>query len=137
MTLKNLFIISTVAVLIDSTAFSAEAYGIVRARGPVVVNCGAYARPVVRYTGTGQYRRERVICVSSVRRGAPARRVVPHRSWKKSALVIGGATAAGAATGALVGGKKGALIGAAAGAGAGTVYEVHKRHKLHRRRVRG
>src|SRR6266850_1507023 len=68
-------------------------------------------------------------------RTAPAhRRVVRHRSWKKSALVIGGSTAAGAGVGALVGGKKGALIGAAAGGGAGTVYEVRKRHKAKRHR---
>lgn len=55
-----------------------------------------------------------------------------HRSWKKTAVVIGGSTAAGAGVGALIGGKKGALIGAAVGAGSGTVYEVHKRRK-HRR----
>ncbi len=55
-----------------------------------------------------------------------------HRSWKKSAIVIGGSTAAGAGLGALVGDKKGALIGAAAGATGGTVYEVRKRHKRRR-----
>ena len=48
------------------------------------------------------------------------------RNWKKTALVIGGSTAAGAGVGALVGGKKGALIGAAIGGGAGTLYEVRK-----------
>ncbi len=51
----------------------------------------------------------------------------PKRSWKKTALVIGGGTAAGAGVGALAGGKKGALIGAAIGGGGATVYEVIKR----------
>ena len=51
----------------------------------------------------------------------------PSRDWKKSAMVIGGTTAAGAGLGAIFGGKKGALIGAAIGGGAGTIYEVRKR----------
>jgi len=49
------------------------------------------------------------------------------RDWKKSAMVIGGTTAAAAGVGAIFGGKKGALIGAAIGGGAGTIYEVRKR----------
>jgi hypothetical protein len=53
--------------------------------------------------------------------------VKPKRSWKTSALVIGGAAGAGAGVGALAGGKKGALIGAAIGGGSGAVYEVIKR----------
>jgi hypothetical protein len=51
----------------------------------------------------------------------------PGRDWKKTAMVVGGATAAGAGVGAIFGGKKGALIGAAIGGGAGTIYEVRKR----------
>lgn len=50
----------------------------------------------------------------------------PGRDWGKTALVIGGTTAAGAGLGAIFGGKKGALIGAALGGGAGTLYEVKK-----------
>jgi hypothetical protein len=53
--------------------------------------------------------------------------VQPKRSWKKSALVIGGAAGAGAGVGALAGGKKGALIGAAIGGGSGAIYEAIKR----------
>ena len=68
--------------------------------------------------------------VSTVRttRRAPVR--VERRSgrdWTKTAMVIGGTTAAGAGLGAIFGGKKGALIGAALGGGAGTIYEVRKR----------
>jgi hypothetical protein len=51
----------------------------------------------------------------------------PGRDWKKTAMVIGGSSAAGAGLGAIFGGKKGALIGAAIGGGAGTLYEVKKR----------
>jgi hypothetical protein len=51
----------------------------------------------------------------------------PQRSWKKSALIIGGAAGAGAGVGAIAGGKKGALIGAAIGGGSGAVYEAIKR----------
>lgn len=49
------------------------------------------------------------------------------RDWTKTAMVIGGTTAAGAGLGAIFGGKKGALIGAAIGGGAGTLYEVKNR----------
>jgi hypothetical protein len=49
------------------------------------------------------------------------------RSWKKTALVIGGSSAAGAGVGGIVDGKKGALIGAAIGGGAASIYEAIKR----------
>jgi hypothetical protein len=49
------------------------------------------------------------------------------RDWGKTALVIGGTTAAGAALGAIFGGQKGALIGAAIGGGASSIYEAQKR----------
>lgn len=54
--------------------------------------------------------------------------VKPRRSWKKTALVIGGSAGAGAGVGALAGGKKGALIGAAIGGGAASIYEAVKRN---------
>ncbi len=53
-------------------------------------------------------------------------RTKPKRSWKKSALVIGGSAASGAGVGALIGGKKGALIGTAVGGGAATLFEATK-----------
>jgi len=47
-------------------------------------------------------------------RSTPARVVRPSgRDWTKTAMVIGGSSAAGAGLGAIFGGKKGALIGAA------------------------
>ena len=48
----------------------------------------------------------------------------PKRDWKRSAMIIGGTSAAGAGVGAIVGGKKGALIGAAIGGGASTIYQT-------------
>jgi hypothetical protein len=70
--------------------------------------------------------------VDNVRYSAPVRstRVVeraPRRDWKKTAMIVGGSTAAAAGLGGLIGGKKGALIGAALGGGAATIYEVRKR----------
>ena len=49
------------------------------------------------------------------------------RSWKKTAMIIGGSTAGGAGVGGIIGGKKGALIGAAIGGGASSIYEATKR----------
>jgi hypothetical protein len=51
----------------------------------------------------------------------------PRRSWQKTALIIGGSTAAGAGVGGIVGGKKGALIGAAIGGGGSTLFEALRR----------
>ena len=51
----------------------------------------------------------------------------PRRSWGKTGLIIGGATASGAGVGAMVKGKKGALIGAAIGGGAASIYEATRR----------
>jgi hypothetical protein len=48
-------------------------------------------------------------------------------TWKKRALIIGGAAGAGAGVGAIAGGKKGALIGAAIGGGSATLIDVLKR----------
>jgi hypothetical protein len=49
------------------------------------------------------------------------------RSWKKTAMIIGGSSAAGAGVGGIIDGKKGALIGAAIGGGAASIYEATKR----------
>jgi tetrahydromethanopterin S-methyltransferase subunit D len=99
-----------------------------------IVHCGAHRRAVLQTIRLNNgARANRVTCVSTTQ--AVVRRA-PHRSWKKSALVIGGSSAAGAGVGALVGGTKGALVGGVAGGAAGTAYEVHKRHhRKHRRRL--
>jgi hypothetical protein len=64
--------------------------------------------------------------VSYHQRSAPVVRS-PGRDWKKTAMIVGGSSAAGAGLGAIFGGKKGALIGAAIGGGASTIYEMQKR----------
>ncbi len=51
------------------------------------------------------------------------------RSWKESAVIIGGAAGAGAGIGAIAKGKKGAAVGAAIGAATGAAYELLKRDK--------
>ena len=83
------------------------------------------------------YRAQPINAVRTVR--APARAatttrtaavqdVEPKRSWKTSALIIGGAAGAGAGIGGIADGKKGALIGAAIGAGAASIFEAIKRN---------
>lgn len=51
------------------------------------------------------------------------------RSWKESAVIIGGAAGAGAGIGAIAKGKKGAAVGAAIGAATGAAYELMKKDK--------
>ena len=62
------------------------------------------------------------------RRRYRGRYVVKRRSKAKSAAIVGGSAAGGAAIGALAGGGKGAAIGALAGGGAGFIYD-RKTHK--------
>ena len=50
-----------------------------------------------------------------------------ERSWKKTAMIIGGSAASGAGVGGIIKGKKGALIGAAIGGGAASIYEATRR----------
>jgi hypothetical protein len=84
---------------------------------PAAVQPDIIQRPVARVR-TVAPRTQRVMTREEVQ---------PKRSWKKSALVIGGAAGAGAGVGAIAGGKKGALIGAAIGGGSGAIYETIKR----------
>ena len=123
----------TASVLMSEGIADAHPYRTAPVRGSALVDCGPSRRAVVRHVRVNGRTTDRVVCVGG-RNVAANRRVVRHRSWKKSALVIGGSSAAGAGVGALVGGTKGALIGAAAGGAAGTVYEVRKRHKVRRHR---
>jgi hypothetical protein len=81
------------------------------------------ARPAARTTTVAQPRVVRQAAYTQPR----AVERPSGRSWKKTALVIGGSAGAGAGIGALAGGKKGALIGAALGGGAASIYEATKR----------
>lgn len=91
----------------------------------------AFATPVAAPRQAVEYIDEAPVVKRTV--VSPAPRTVtrtvatPKRTWQKTAMIIGGSSAAGAGVGALVGGKKGALIGAALGGGAGTIYETTKR----------
>jgi hypothetical protein len=103
---------------------------------PVIVACGPGQHSVIRNTYFRGEPVTRVACVGDAYRAArPVRyydeRYVErrrHRSWGKSALIIGGSAGTGAGIGGLVGGKKGALVGAALGGGVGSLYEgAHRR----------
>jgi len=110
----------------------ADAYSPYAARTPMAYPLNS-VRPVPVQTAYDPYvapapAPRRVVTTTSAPRTTT--RVVeraPRRDWKKTAMVIGGTTAAGAGLGAIFGGKKGALIGAALGGGAGTLYEVQKK----------
>lgn len=86
--------------------------------------------------------RERVVYVDrpatrTVYRSRPAARRASYstyearqgRSWKKSALIIGGSAAAGAGVGAILDGGKGAKKGAIVGGIGGLVYDLATRNK--------
>jgi hypothetical protein len=58
------------------------------------------------------------------------RRVVARgRTWKKSAAIIGGSTAAGAGVGAVLAGGSGAKKGAVVGLLGGTIYDIATRNR--------
>lgn len=88
------------------------------AAAPVVVE-RVVERPAARQTVyRSQPVQERVVVERPVQR---------KRSWQKTAMIIGGSSAAGAGVGGMIDGKKGALIGAAIGGGAASIYEATKR----------
>ena len=120
--------LSTAAIL--TCLFGSDALA-----GPVVVACGPGQRAVVR---DAFVRGRSVTQVDCVRRHAFRPTVYRtrdvryrtdrrHRSWGKTALIVGGSTATGAGIGGLVHGGKGALIGGALGAGAASIYEGARR----------
>jgi len=105
----------------EAACVSDPAYAEASTLGPGVVSMQPRVVPA-SYTVP-----ERVAPARMVYREAPRRSVESKRSWKKTALVIGGSAGAGAGVGAIAGGKKGALIGAAIGGGAASLYEAVKR----------
>ena len=103
---------------VAAPAALSQSYGLVPA-----VQTFAQPQPVV----------ERVVYREPVvTRRAPVRRTVVQkdgRSWKKSALIIGGSAAGGAGVGAIVDGKSGAKKGAIIGGVGGLVYDLATRNK--------
>jgi hypothetical protein len=65
----------------------------------------------------------------SYSRGSAVEPAQQGRSWKKSAIIIGGSTAAGAGVGAVLDGKSGAKKGAVVGLLGGTIYDIATRNK--------
>jgi hypothetical protein len=119
-----------------AAAYGAPAYGYV----PVSTPAGyaavpvtytpapvAYAQPAVINTPAPRQAPQTVSYAPEPARRAAARRIEkPKNDWKRTAMIIGGSSAAGAGVGAIFGGKKGALIGAAIGGGASTIQQVLK-----------
>ena len=101
---------------------------------PVLVRCGSGQHAIVRDGFVHGERITRVACVGGngyrerYRTRYTAHRIERrHRSWGKSALIIGGSAGTGAGIGGIVDGRKGALIGAAIGGGAASLYEGGRR----------
>lgn len=101
------------------------------AAAPVVVACGPGQHTIVRDTvvrGEAVAGRAYRPTVYRTHDGVRYRTERRHRSWGKTALIIGGGAGTGAGIGGLVHGKKGALIGAALGGGVASLYEgAHRR----------
>jgi hypothetical protein len=97
-----------------------QSYGLVPA-----VQTFAQPQPVV----------ERVVYREPVvtRSAAPVSRTTvvrkDGRTWKKSALIVGGSAAGGAGLGAIMGGKSGAKKGAVIGGVGGLVYDLATRNR--------
>ncbi len=89
---------------------------VVNARVPASVPATVAAQPV-----TYEPRRP----ATSTRRRASTQ----GRTWKKSAVIIGGSTAAGAGVGAIMDGGDGAKKGAVVGLLGGVVYDIATRDR--------
>lgn len=122
---------ATVALVEAAPAVTAPvAAAPVVATAPLVASAAPvqYASTPVVYTQAPRAARvRRAVVDDGWETYQPRERAKPRRSWQKTALVIGGASGAGAGIGALIGGKKGALIGAAVGGGGAGIYEATRR----------
>lgn len=99
------------------------------AQAPALASYAAPApRPAVQQT---VYRERPATTYRTASRSTAVRQSSTQqvRSWKKSALIIGGSAAGGAAVGAVLDGKSGAKKGAVLGGVAGTVYDIATRSK--------
>jgi hypothetical protein len=95
-----------------------------------------FAQPIPVYASvpeTAAYATTATVARPVVYEPRPLPRVVrtraATRTWKKSAAIIGGSTAAGAGVGALIGGGGGAKKGAVAGLLGGVVYDIATRNR--------
>ena len=98
-------------------------------RDPVVPAARSTARrssaPAARTASTSTYGRSAEPSYSRTSEVAAPQ----GRTWKKSAIIIGGTTAAGAGVGAVMGGKSGAVKGGVVGLLGGTIYDIATRNK--------
>jgi len=98
-------------------------------RDPVVPAARSTARrssaPAARTASTSTYGRSAEPSYSRTSEVAAPQ----GRTWKKSAIIIGGSTAAGAGVGAVMGGKSGAVKGGVVGLLGGTIYDIATRNK--------
>jgi hypothetical protein len=97
------------------------------AAAPVVVRQTAPAPRQTVYRTVAPAQETYRTAVPAQERVVVEERATPQRSWAKTAMVIGGSSAAGAGVGGVMGGKKGALVGAAIGGGAASIYEATRR----------
>ena len=114
-----------------STA-AAPAYNTPRAYPVSMSRPASYSAPAPARTRTVASRQpvaDRTASAEPAYRTAPSEPVHTGRSWKKSALIIGGSAAGGAGVGAIVGGKSGAIKGAVLGGVAGAVFDIATRNK--------
>ena len=110
----------------NATSSASQAYAPAYAtRGPAMAYPVNQVRPVPAVYETAPAPR-RVYTEPRATRTASTVERSSGRDWKKTAMVIGGTTAAAAGVGAIFGGKKGALIGAAIGGGASSLFEAAK-----------
>ena len=109
------------AVPVSSGVYRAPVQPVAQRRSIATSSRARYAEPELRQRRVYDDRR-----ADSIRSRDT---VVEKRSTAKSAAIIGGSAAAGAAIGGLAGGGKGAAIGALSGGAAGTVYDrmTHKK----------
>lgn len=98
--------------------------------GPMLASYSAPAPRQAVQTQTVYRERPATTSRTASRSSSVARQPTTQtRSWKKSALIIGGSAAGGAAVGAVLDGKSGAKKGAVVGGVAGTVYDIATRNK--------
>jgi hypothetical protein len=108
----------------DDTSMAAPAYTTARAYPVSMSRPAVYSAPAPARTRTAASRQP--VTYRTASSDVPQK---SPRSWKKSALIIGGSAAGGAGIGAIVGGKSGAVKGAVLGGVAGTVYDIATRNK--------